>query len=57
MAREITIHLSDPECAALDRFTSSHPGDLSHEAAAHILLREALIGMGDLASDAALPED
>ena len=52
MAKAITIELSDAECAALNRFTASHPGDLSHEAAAHILVREALVSMGDLAPDA-----
>ena len=48
MAKAVTIELSDAECAALNLFTSSHPSDLSHEEAAHLLLRDALVSLGDL---------
>ncbi len=44
----VILELSPAECAALNLFLMAHPADLTPSDDAHLLLRDALIGMGDL---------
>ena len=51
--RAVTVILTDAEDDALDRFLTAHPVDLTRAEGAHLLLREALIGLGDMDSELA----
>jgi hypothetical protein len=44
----LLIQLNADERAALQRFRDKHPRDYSEAQAARLLLRDALIGIGDL---------
>ena len=46
--KPLTIQISWPELQALRKFKASQPEGLSDAQAARMLMREALIGMGDL---------
>lgn len=48
LTKPLLIQISWPELEALRKFKASQPGELSDAQAARMLMREALIGMGDL---------